>query len=71
MMNPKLHRYRIRHAPPQAGPPNIPYNLPQACPEPVEGCQGQMRILAFIEDEEVMNALAIVFALSLSPSGLK
>jgi len=34
-----------------------PLTCPKACPEPVEGCRGVMRIISFIEDREVIQAI--------------
>ena len=36
---------------------NDPLTCPKACPEPVEGCQGIMRVISFIEDREVIQAI--------------
>jgi hypothetical protein len=32
-----------------------PLTCPKACPEPVEGCQGKMKIISLIEDREVID----------------
>jgi hypothetical protein len=34
-----------------------PLTCPKACPEPVEGCPGIMRITSFIEDRQVIKAI--------------
>jgi hypothetical protein len=32
-------------------------DLPQTCPERVEGCQGRIKIISFIEDEEAIEKI--------------
>jgi hypothetical protein len=34
-----------------------PLTCPKACPEPVEGCPGIMRIISFIEDRKIIQAI--------------
>jgi hypothetical protein len=34
-----------------------PLTCPEACPEPVEGCRGTMRIISFIEDEALIKTI--------------
>jgi hypothetical protein len=34
-----------------------PPHLPKARPEPVEGCHGQMRVISFIEDQDVIKKI--------------